>query len=408
MRISIAGYREGRMSATKDKPPREGFTTGSAVSAAAAAALAVLLSDERPSHLSIPLPPDENGAVPEGRLAIPLDFCERIAENGATLGYAGVIKDAGDDPDVTDGMLLTVHAALDAAHFPPHLLKEGCVPLPLGSGITLHAGPGIGRATLPGLPVAVGEMAVNPAPRRQIAAALKETASRLGYDGPIHCRLAALGGESRAQRTLNPRLGVLGGISILGTRGTVKPFSADAWKTTIRRSLDLAAALGCDTVCLTTGRRSEAAMRMLFGELADQAFIQVADHAGFALGEAAARGFSRILWGCFPGKLLKLAQGLAWTHAHDASPDFALFSRFCAEAGLPHPVCTEAARMPTVTGALETVFAFSPDAYCEVIRIIGKNALGAMRAMAAQKGSVTDIRLYVFDMQGNLLATVKD
>ena len=386
--------------------PREGFTTGSALSAAAAAALTVLLTGGPPRRPSVPLPPDADGAIPETRLSIPLSFCERITENGQPLGYAGVIKDAGDDPDVTDGMLLTVHAARDASHFPRHLVRDDCEPLVLENGVTLYAGPGIGKATLPGLPVAVGEMAVNPAPRRQIAAALRETAERCGYDGPIHCRIAALGGEETAKRTLNPRLGITGGISILGTRGTVKPFSAAAWKSTIRQSLDVASTLGCETVCLATGRRSEDALRPLFPDLKAQAFIQAADHAGFALGEAAARGFSRVVWGCFPGKLLKLAQGLAWTHAHDAEPDFGLFARFCVAAGVSKTAVATATHMPTVVGALESIRARSPGEYREVVRLMGVTAASSMRAMAALKGNAPEIHLYVFDMQGVLLATV--
>ena len=205
---------------------REEFTTGSAVSAATAAALAVLLAGEAPEQMTIPLPPDENGVIPGTRLQVPVSFCERIMSNGTAFGYAGVIKNAGDSPDVTDGMLFTAHVARDIAHIPPALREEARAPLSLGNGITLYAGPGIGIATLPGLPIAVGEMAVSPAPRRQIAAALLEIAGLWGYHGQIHCRLAALDGKTRAKQTLNARLGISGGISILGARGTVKAFSA--------------------------------------------------------------------------------------------------------------------------------------------------------------------------------------
>ena len=387
---------------------REGFTTGSAVSAAASAALTALLAGENPQSVIVTPPPDEKGGRVGPNVTIPVDFCERIAGNDAPVGHAGVTKDAGDDPDVTDGMLFTVHAAKNAAHFPFTLPDGICPPLPLGNTITLHAGPGIGLVTLPGLPIEPGEMAINPAPRRQIAAMLCDTASRWGYKGPIHCRITAHNGEKIAARTLNPRLGITGGISILGTRGTVKPFSAEAWKTTIIRSLDVATSLHCPSICLTTGRRSENAMQTLFPKMHSQAFIQVADHAGFALGEAASRGFARILWACFPGKLLKLAQGLAWTHAHDAAPDFALFAQLAAKAGASEEIIATATRMPTVTGALEHIQKMAPGTYPAIIHCMGKKAHNAIRKMASPKGRPPSIHLYIFDIQGHLLTTVRE
>lgn len=392
----------------KPSKHREGFTTGSAVAAAAAAALSILLTGEHLSHVSIPLPPDKNGTFPEQRLGIPISFCERVTGNGAAVGYAGVIKDAGDDPDITNGMLLTVHVAKYPAHFPTYFLETIAAPLFLTDDITLYAGPGIGIVTLPGLAVPVGEMAVNPTPRRQIAAALEETAVAWGYTGPIHCRLAALDGEACAQRTLNPRLGIAGGISILGTQGTVKPFSTEAWKATVDHALDMALRLGCDTVCLTTGRRSEDAMRTLFPDLKPQAVIQAGDHVGHAVKAAADRGFARIHWGCFPGKLLKLGQELAWTHAHASPLSFTLLEEFCVKAGLPGNIIAEAMGMPTVTGALETVRAASKEKHAAVITVMAQKALKSLRSMTGRNDSLPGISLYAFDITGELLATVTE
>ena len=391
------------MNTSGPKILREGFTTGTAMAAAAAGALTALLGGGAMESLSVPLPPGGAGASRDGRITIPLGFCRRIEEDGHLLGYAGVIKDAGDDPDVTDGMLLTVHAARDAAHFPARFHEECRSILDLDTGIWLYAGPGIGVVTLPGLPVAVGEMAVNPAPRAQIAAALREVARLRGYRGPIHCRLAALEGEERAKRTLNPRLGVTGGISILGTRGTVRPFSTEAWKATIRQAMNVAEAHGCQTVCLTTGRRSEDAMRALFPDLEPQAFIQVADHAGFAVAEAASHGFTRILWGCFPGKLLKLAQGKTDTHARESAPDFSLLTRFCREAGLDAERADTLLALPTVVGALETLRESDPEIYRKILDIMAENAGRTIVAMLPD-GTRPEIGLHALDMRGNLLA----
>lgn len=383
---------------------REGFTSGSAVTAAAAGALTALLGGPAPESLSIPLPPGNAGSSPAERITIPLSFCHRIEEDGKILGYAGVIKDAGDDPDVTDGMLFTVHAARNAAHFPARFHAECRSIVDIGDGFHLYAGPGIGVATLPGLPVPVGEMAVNPGPRAQIAAALKEAALLWGYRGPVHCRLAALEGEEKAGQTLNPRLGVTGGISILGTRGTVRPFSTDAWKASICQALDVAAALGCPAVCLTTGRRSEDAMRALFPDLEPQAFIQAADHADTAVAGAVARGFSQIFWGCFPGKLLKLAQGETDTHARRSAPNFTLFARFCREAGLDEKLTVAAASLPTIVGALEVIRANEPAIYRDIIGLMAEKAAQTIASMCGG-GACPEIRLHAFDMQGTLLAT---
>ncbi|MDL2209931.1 cobalt-precorrin-5B (C(1))-methyltransferase CbiD [Desulfovibrio sp. OttesenSCG-928-O18] len=385
------------MKRTPTSEPREGFTTGSAVTAAAVAALTALLSGECPGETDIPLPPDENGVTPEPRLTVPVTLCERLTENGGETGYAEVTKDGGDDPDATHGMLLTARVAREA-------FASDTPPLRLTETVTLYAGEGIGTATLPGLPVAIGEMAVNPAPRRQLAAALNETAARFGYGGPIHCLITAPEGEKRARHTLNGRLGIVGGISILGTRGTVKAFSSEAWQATICQALDVAKALGCRTVAFSTGRRSEKALCERLPELPPQAFIQVADHAGFAVREAAKREFAEILWGCFPGKLLKLAQGLAWTHARAAAPDFSLLKTFCLQNSVPERVISGALAVPTVLGALEVVHDYSPRKHAGVIQAMAKHAAASVSAMADPEGNVPRVCVYAFDMQGRLLA----
>lgn len=380
----------------KHKRLREGYTTGSAAAAAAAAAMAVFLTGETSDAVGV-LPPYEDGASLE-RLTVPLLCCRKQPIDGVAAGYAEVVKDGGDDPDATNGMLITAYAS-------DRPLPSASPVLVIDEAVTLCAGEGIGVATLPGLPVRVGEIAVNPAPRRQIAAALKETARRCGYSGPIYCRLGAPDGEKRARRTLNPRLGILGGISILGTRGTVKPFSTEAWQATISQGLDVAAALACDTVCLTTGRRSEKALQTLLPDLPPHAFIQAADHAGFSIREAASRNFTRIAWACFPGKLLKLAQGLAWTHAKASAPDFLLLAALCEEAGFAKDVVEDAITIPTVTGALDKIFCSQPQNAAPLMSLMAQKAATSLRRMANATNPPPAIRVYVFDAQSRLLAT---
>jgi len=213
----------------------------------------------------------------------------------------------------------------------------------LGS-IIIKGGPGVGRVTLPGLPVPVGQAAVNPVPRQQITLALQAWERQRGnvpngaqagtQEG--HTALTVFvsvpEGAQLAQKTFNPRLGIEGGISILGTQGTVRPFSHAAWKATIEQGLSVAAATGCRSICLTTGRRSERLLMERNPLLPARCFVQVADFAKFSLHAAGLLGFERIVWGCFFGKLVKLAQGHAYTHAQNATLDMQALAQMARAA----------------------------------------------------------------------------
>ena len=257
---------------------REGFTTGSAGTAAAMAAFGRLLGLEFPAAVDCPLPPfaETPGEPPTaaGRLNIPL-AAVTLSDGRAT---AAVIKDGGDDPDATHRARIEAEAELlapaDAAPGGGEILVPG---FPL---LLLRGGPGVGRVTLPGLPVAVGEPAINPVPRRQIQAGLREVAALRGYKGGVRVTLSVPDGENIARRTLNPRLGITGGISILGTHGTVRPYSHDAWKASILEGLSVARAVNCPRVFLSTGRRSERLLQNIFPLDREQAFVQPAFRRG--------------------------------------------------------------------------------------------------------------------------------
>jgi len=204
---------------------REGFTTGSAAAAGAKAALLYLSGRKDLKQVVIPLPVG-------GRLTIPVDHIEAL-ESGAR---ATVIKDAGDDPDVTHKAKIR-----STVHFVPNR-KQG--------EIDIDGGKGVGRVTKPGLPVPVGEPAINPVPRQQIREAVQEGLDEAGIEGFVSVIIDVVDGEKIAKKTFNPRLGILGGISILGTRGTVKPFSNEAYRDTITVSMDVARAGGLDVIAL--------------------------------------------------------------------------------------------------------------------------------------------------------------
>lgn len=345
---------------------REGFTTGTAAAAAAKAAALLLAGAEAPRRVDVPLPAG-------GRLEIPIEFC-RPEGSGA---LARVIKDAGDDPDVTHG------AAIEALVEPRH-----------AGGLQLRGGVGVGTVTRPGLPVAVGQPAINPAPRLQIAAAVAEA----GLEHAV-VTIVVPDGERLAGRTLNPRLGIVGGISILGTRGTVRPYSHDAWRATITQGLAVARAAGLEQAGFSTGGRSERLLMAARPDWPEVAFVQAADHFAFAMAEAGRLGLRRVAWGLFFGKLLKQAQGLGQTHAGVAALDVAPLAGLCRRAGMDAVAVAAIAGANTALQAQGIVLE-QPQAP-EVLRVLLRQAGEHARAFAGGGLAVDHL---LFDFDGRLLA----
>jgi cobalt-precorrin-5B (C1)-methyltransferase len=246
----------GRSAQLKHTGLRSGWTTGACATASATAAYTALLTGAFPDPVGITLP---KGHTPAFALAI-----EELAEG--THATAGVVKDAGDDPDVTHGVLIRV------------TVRE----LPPGSGVVFRAGPGVGTVTRPGLPLEVGEPAINPVPRSLIREHLAEVAARHGGTGDVEVTVSADGGEEIARSTWNPRLGILGGLSILGTTGVVVPYSCSAWIDSIRRGVDVARAAGRTHVAGCTGSTSEKTVVAEYG-LPEDALLDMGDFAGAVL-----------------------------------------------------------------------------------------------------------------------------
>lgn len=330
--------------------PRQGFTTGSAAAAAAKAALMRLLCGEAASSVDIPLPGGDGG-----RMTIPVETAT-LSDGGAR---AVVVKDAGDDPDATHGARIGCVAVIEGTDGGKPPAARGLRPLEsqtaIETEVVIEGGKGVGRVTLPGLPVAVGMAAINPAPREQIGRAAREALEGLGVRGRVVLTIEVEGGEEIARRTLNPRLGIIGGISILGTQGIVKPFSHAAWEATIDSGLAVARAAGTLTAAFSTGRRSERMLMRHMPELPELAFIQAADFFAHSLRQAASLGFTEIVWGCFFGKLAKMAQGLPYTHAHAEPLDFTLLAGLAGLAGASAETCAQVARANTARHALEIV-----------------------------------------------------
>lgn len=425
------------------QPLREGFTTGTAAAGAALAALTLLCECRAPQNVSVPLPPFAPpsqgrdalfaGCCPRDWRRLPVTYCApgpapELADlsvnpeaalalrgindvDGCRTAHASIRKDGGDDPDATSGALITATVLLRgeaaAAAGPGSLIatvsrrpaapdaQQACKPEE-PDFVQIEGGPGVGRATLPGLPVPVGSAAINPAPQEQIRFALGLYAARRA---PLRCPpllviVSVPQGREIARRTFNPRLGIAGGISILGTQGTVRPFSHAAWRATIEQGLSVALATGCETVCLTTGRRSEKLLMARYPRLAPQSFVQVADFAQFSLHAAGSLPFPRILWGCFFGKLVKLAQGHAYTHARDAELDMASLARLCARQGLA--CADDVACCVTAAHALEHILA--DPAGPAALAAVGRRAARAARDFAGRP-----VGLHLFHTDGREL-----
>jgi cobalt-precorrin-5B (C1)-methyltransferase len=312
---------------------RTGWSTGATAAGAAAAATHALETGEIPREIEIHLP--------ENRVAcLPVADCA-FTTRGA---HATVIKDAGDDPDATNGARIIVEVE----------------PLPLVPGvdpgvIRIDGGPGVGRVTRAGLGLPVGEAAINPNPRRYIAANVRAAAPTLLAAGGLLVTVSVVDGEQLARRTLNARLGILGGISILGTTGVVYPYSTASFKATVIQGVRVAVAQGQRTVCFTTGRRTELYCMAAHLELPEVCFVQMGDFVGAALDAARAARIDRVVVGAMAGKLTKIAQGLRITHARKAPVDMQLLARLAAASGADADLCRKILEGNTARWAAELI-----------------------------------------------------
>jgi cobalt-precorrin-5B (C1)-methyltransferase len=289
----------------ENRPLRRGWTTGACATAAVKAALSALLEGAFEDPVTITLP---GGQTPAFVLA--------HEATGAGFAEAGIIKDAGDDPDVTHGALVTTRIARAAP----------------GSGISFHAGRGVGTVTKPGLPLAVGEPAINPVPRKMMTEVITALAGRHGLPLDFAVTVSVRDGEKLAEKTWNPRLGIVGGLSILGTTGIVVPYSCSAWIHSIQRGVDVARAMGLDHVVGSTGDASEKAAMARLG-LPIQAYLDMGDFAGGLLKYLKGHPVGRVTIAGGFGKLSKLAQGAMDLHSGRSSVDFEVLAARLAELG---------------------------------------------------------------------------
>lgn len=350
---------------TEDRPLKRGWTTGACAAAAAKAACAALLSGEFPDPVEIGLPGGRRVA-----------FALAVNEPGDGQGTAGIVKDAGDDPDVTHGALVKATVRHGAA----------------GSGVTFRRGEGVGLVTRPGLPVAVGEPAINPVPRKMIADSVREVA---GEGADIEVEISVPDGAALAQKTLNPRLGILHGISILGTTGVVIPYSCSAWIHSIHRGIDVARAMGLTHIAGSTGNASEAAVQKFHG-LHEVALIDMGDFVGGMLKYVRAHPVPRVTIAGGVAKMTKLAQGMLDVHSKRGAADLEALASVVLDADGPADLAE------AVKGANTVAEAFSL-AEAAGVPIGDAIAAAAWRTAApVLRGADVELEILVFDREGGL------
>ena len=348
---------------------RRGWTTGACATAGVTAAYAALLTGRFPDPVTITLPKGE-------RPSFALSRAERTGDEEAT---AAVIKDAGDDPDVTHGAEIVVTVTLAEA----------------GAGVSFHAGDGVGTATLPGMPIDVGEAAINPVPRQMMRDAVAAVAAQCGGSGDVAITISVPGGEVMAEKTMNGRLGIKGGISILGTTGIVVPFSCASWIQSIHSGIDVARAAGLDHIAGATGRTSEAAIADLHA-LPEIALIDMGDFAGGMLKYLRRHPVERVTIAGGFAKMSKLAAGHLDLHSSRSDVDFDGLANLLGDLGAPAEVATAARAANTTAEVLEM-------ARRQKVDLAAAVATRAREVALATLAGGTRIDVAVFDRTGKLV-----
>ncbi len=350
---------------------RSGYTTGSCATAGAKGAALALVERRTVEEVLITLPRGE-------RVRFALRSCVRHA---ATSAECSVIKDAGDDPDVTHGAEIFTKVDLEP---PP--------------GLRYRAGKGIGTVTKPGLELAVGEPAINPMPRRMIRQALEEVLGIAWDRVGATVTITIPNGEVLAKETLNARLGILGGLSILGTTGIVEPYSHSAFKVSILKAIRVARVNGCTHLVLTPGGKSESFAQQTFC-LAEESFIEVGDFVAPAMAYCRRYLPSQVTFGALPAKFSKVAAGQLETHSRDGEVDFGFLADVGATAGLPPPLLDD---IRAATLARE-VFAWvkKEPAHTEFFRLLSH---AAQQSLARAAQGAFAVETVLFDFDGTILA----
>jgi cobalt-precorrin-5B (C1)-methyltransferase len=355
--------------AEQPAPLRSGLTTGSCATATSLAAARLLLGGEVNDAVEIVLPKGK-------RVQMRLEFCRRMTDGAE----AGTIKDAGDDPDVTHGALIFSRV---------RLLDQPTV--------SFVAGQGVGTVTRQGLVLKVGEPAINPVPRRMIIEHLQALADELGYSGGFEITVSVEGGEALALKTMNPRLGILGGLSILGTSGIVRPFSCAAYIASIHQGIDVAKTNGYQHLAACTGNASEDTMRRMY-QMPDIALIEMGDFVGAVLKHLRKVPVAKLsICGGF-GKISKLAARHMDLHSRHSSIDLPQLARWAADGGADETLQQAIREANTSQQALALCAAVS----VPLGNIVCQHALDFARSVVPAH---IEVEVFAIDRQGGIVGT---
>jgi cobalt-precorrin-5B (C1)-methyltransferase len=356
-----------------DRPLRKGWTTGACATAAAKAAFQALITGSFPDPVEIDLP---RGLRP--------GFVLDRRELGEGYAMAGIVKDAGDDPDVTHGALIRAEVR----------------PAEAGVGICFVAGPGVGTVTRAGLPLAVGEPAINPAPRRMIADNIAALARSLKTPMDLNITISVDNGEALARGTWNPRLGIEGGLSILGTTGVVVPYSCSAWIASIHQAVDVARAAGAAHIAASTGSTSEAGVAKLHG-LPPERIVDMGDFVGGLLKYLRTHPVPRLTIAGGFAKIGKLAAGHMDLHSKRSQVDPAFLAGLAAQAGAAPDL---AKRMAGASTAAEILAMAGEDEF-----LVGDAVAQAARGVALfETRDALHIEVVIFDRKGIRVGRARD
>lgn len=369
---------------------RTGFTTG-ACAAAATKGACLALGGERPAAVDVPLP-----------AGFTATFQIHSLEADGCRARVSVIKDAGDDPDVTHGAEISAEVELSAS--PPNSIRSGwrvvgrgAVARRLGSAsaLELRAGGGVGVVTRPGLGLPVGGPAINPVPRRMIARSVREA---LQPPPPfVSVTVGVRDGEALARRTLNGRLGIEGGLSILGTTGVVRPYSTASWRASVLQGVDVAVAAGSEEIVASTGGRSEGYARKVLPDLPEVAFIEMGEFTGHVLKRARERGLRTVHLSGMVGKLSKIARGHFMTHVAGNQVDTAYLAELVERAGGSPELAKAVRGANTARHAQELVVKAGLAGFFDLL------CGDVVCSCAGLIGERPEVRVLLFDFEGRLL-----
>ncbi len=352
---------------------RTGYTTGSSATAAAKAALLSIKEQREISKVEIVLPKKSS-------IVIPIESCTYDSDKSRCI----VIKDGGDDPDVTHGAEIVVDLVLTK--------QKG--------QIKIEGGTGVGRVTKPGLGLEIGSAAINPVPKKMIAENLRVSFEDIFEEHGVDILISVPKGEELGPKTDNPRIGIKGGISILGTSGIVVPFSTASYAASIRQNLDVVIAMGNDTVVLTTGSRSEDYAKNII-ELPEHCFVQMGDFVGYTIGQCSKKRIKKAYVVGFIGKLAKMAAGVKQTHVKGSKVDMSFLAALATDVGADDSIIQKIRSANTARHVSEIISESSTKGFFESIC----EKVGAH--MAQHVDGRVEIEVILFDFEGKILASNK-